>query len=373
MIDESPSVTVIILNYNGLTDTRLCLASVLESNYQNFLVVVADNGSREDETIALKQELRDQRITWKRFATNLGFAGANNVIIRESTSPYVVLLNNDTIVDKDWLSNLVDVMEQDMQIAACQGKILSLQHRTFFDYAGAAGGLMDQLGYPYARGRMGFAMEEDINQYNTLADIFWASGAAVILRRDTCIKVGLLPEEFFFYHEETDLCWRLKDAGYRIVFTPKALVYHKGAGSSRSSRRELQKRIFWVHRNALLLIARNMSMTRLWWVLPTRLILDWFSIIYYMTTGKLPFVTSVILAHLSFAKRTISLIRYRQKRKIPFGLAEKALHPLSIHWDYFIRRKKRYGDLIGQSVPSKIILYQQALLYPQSDKSQSNP
>ncbi len=356
------AVSIIIINFNGLADTRICLNSVLKTNYQHFNVIVIDNGSQENELASLQAEFADPRITWRALGQNLGFAGANNIIIREIKTPFVVLLNNDTEVDPNWLEPLIAAALSDPKIAVCQGKIHSLYNKNFFDYAGAAGGFIDRLGYPYARGRVGFSLEEDIGQYDDEVDIFWASGAAFLLRRDIGLKYGLLPTDFFFYHEETDLCWRLKDAGYRIVFVPRSLIYHKGAGSSRRSKRELQKRIFYVHRNALLLAARNMTLTSLIWVLPARFLLDLVSAVYYTLSGDIYFVWSVILAHLSFAKRLKNTINYRRfHRNVPIGIAEKELSPFSILWQYYIKGKQRYSEIIGQPVSSAIIPYQQTV------------
>lgn len=357
-----PAVSIIIINFNGLADTRICLNSVLKTNYQHFNIIVIDNGSSKNELAILQGEFDDLRIIWKAFGQNLGFAGANNTIIREIKVPFVVLLNNDTEVDPNWLEPLITSALSDPKIAVCQGKIRSLYNKKFFDYAGAAGGFIDRLGYPYARGRIGFSLEEDIGQYDDEVDIFWASGAAFLLRRDIGVKYGLLPTEFFFYHEETDLCWRLKDAGYRIVFVPQSVIWHKGAGSSRRSKRELQKRIFYVHRNALLLAARNMTISSLAWVMPMRFFLDWLSVIYYALSGDMYFVWSVILAHLSFVKRLKSTLYYRRfQRNVPMDITEKELSPFSILWQYYIKGKKRYCEISGKSAASAIIPYQQTV------------
>jgi GT2 family glycosyltransferase len=350
-----PSVTIIILNFNGLTDTRLCLLSVIRIKYPNFKVIVVDNGSDNNEIALLSKEFYDKRIRWKRFNNNLGFAGGNNKIIKGLRSKYIFLLNNDTIVDPLCLRELIKIAELDKKIAVCQSKILSLSKKRYFEYAGAAGGFIDGLGYPYARGRIGFHLEEDIGQYDNVSEIFWASGAAMLIKKQILLKSGLLAEDFFFYHEETDLCWRIKSLGYKILFVPKSVVHHKGSGASKAN---FEKKIFFVHRNSLLLIARNISLQRLIWLLPLRIILDWASALFYLLTGKPRFVFSMLRAQISFALLLPNILKYRQTRtKINIIDVEKELFPLSVFWQYFVKNKRRFSEISGGHTASKVIYY----------------
>lgn len=357
MKTRSPLLTIIILNFNGSKDTCRCIKSVFKSSFSNFQLVIVDNGSTKNELTRLQTQFNDRRIVWRRFEKNLGFAGGNNFIIKETRTPYIMLLNNDAVIEPNCLKNLVKIMVSSPKIAACQAKILCLKRPKYFDYSGAAGGKMDQFGYPFVRGRLGVYQEEDLGQYDNEKELFWASGAAIMFRRKICLKVGLLPNDFFFYHEETDLCWRLKDAGYRIVFVPQSIIFHKGGGSSMGSTGKLARRIFYVHRNALLLISRNLPVRKLVWVLPLRIILDWMSIIYYIAIGKWWFMLPVFLAHVSFGFHITNLIWYRRARNIPFGLAENAIEPFSIYWKYFARGQRRYCEITGESLNSKIKLY----------------
>lgn len=344
-----PHATVILINYNGIQDTRNCLKTILNSNYPNFAIKVLDNGSKNNESIQLKKEFDEPRITIERSEKNLGFAGGNNYLIKKTISPYIILLNNDTEVETDWLLELIKTAESDESIAISQSKIRSLSNKEYFEYAGAAGGMIDMLGYPYARGRVGFHLEKDIGQYDQPVELHWASGAAILLKKEVLDEVGLLPEEFFFYHEETDLCWRVRNAGYKIIFAPKSIIYHKGSGSSSNI---LPKKIFFVHRNNLILLARNLSLKRFIWVLPIRLFLDYLSIIFYLFTGKISFTLAVVKSQISFLKQFPLILKYRKTHPINQEI-DKTFKPFSILYDYFILGKKRYSE-IGTNQKSDI-------------------
>ncbi|MDQ3098179.1 MAG: alpha-(1-_3)-arabinofuranosyltransferase family protein [bacterium] len=352
-----PSVTVIIINFNGQSDTRICLDSILRSNYTNFTISVLDNGSTHGTTETLQKEFSDPRIKWIRSEHNLGFAGGNNFVIKQSDSEYIALLNNDTEVEKEWITELVKTIQSDTNVVASQSKLRSYFNKQYFEYAGAAGGLIDMLGYPYARGRIGFHLEEDQGQYDSIIELQWATGAASLFKKAAIEEVGFLPEEFFFHHEEIDLCWRLRNKGYKILFAPLSIVYHKGSSSSKSN---LPKKIFYVHRNSLLLLARNMSTRRAWITVPLRMVLDYLSCIFYLLTGKYSFILPVLKSHLSFLTFLPQIMRYRAefaKQGNSFTKAEKGLKPESIFWNYFVLGKKRYSEIIEKKQSDIPVLY----------------
>ncbi len=355
-----PKVTVIILNFNGLLDTRECISSVLKTDYPNFEVVVIDNGSKENQASKLVSEFKDPRVKIIRNEINYGFAEGNNRGIQESDAPYVILLNNDTTVEKDWIHELVKVAESDSKIAALQPKIRSYFEQEYFEYAGAAGGYIDKLGYPYARGRVGFELEKDLGQYNTNVEIFWASGSCILLRKSVLAETGLLPTDFFFHHEEIDLCWRIKNLGYKIVCAPKSIIYHKGLGSSKDI---LPKKVFFVHKNNLLLLARNMSISRLLYVLPLRMAMDYVSCLFYLTKGQLFYIGSVLKAHAIFLKQGLPIILGRiinkQEKKYP---AEHFLKPFSIYFEYFVQKKKRFSEIIPSDEEKVPTIYYEKIL-----------
>lgn len=352
---KEPSVSVIILNYNGFEDTSICLKSLLKLRYSNFKLIVVDNCSDKNELSLLSSMFSSKKIAWVKNKKNLGFAKANNEIIKKEKSKYVALLNNDTEVHSNWLKTLVKVAESNKEIAVCQSKVLSFYKRGYFEYAGAAGGLIDGLGYPYARGRIGFHLEKDIGQYDSISEILWASGTAMLIRRNVFEKVGYFPEDFFAYHEETDLCWRIKDKGYGILFVPQSVIFHKG---SRSFRSNLYIKIFYVHRNHLLLISRNFSSQRLFWVLPLRIMLDYASCLYYIVTKNPSFVMAVLQSHVSFFVMIPRVIRYRLSLKLQRpGRTEKLLSPTSIYWEYFIKKKTRFSEIVRTSKKTETMRY----------------
>ncbi len=355
-----PKVTIIILNFNGLIDTRECITSVLQTEYLNFEVFVIDNGSREDQSKILTAEFHDPRLKIIRNDTNFGFAEGNNRGIRSSHSPYIILLNNDTIVDKYWVSELVKVAEKDKKIGALQPKILSYYEPEYFEYAGAAGGFIDKLGYPYARGRVGFELEKDLNQYDAETEIFWASGSCIMLRAEILSQTGLLPTNFFFHHEEIDLCWRIKNHGYNIVCAPKSVIYHKGLGSSKDI---LPQKVFYVHKNNLLLLARNMSIPRLTYTLPLRMLMDYVSCCFYLTKGQLFYILSVLKAHIVFLRQGVPIILHRltgeKQKKYP---AEQELKPFSVYFEYFVQKKKRFSEIIPAEKEKIPTIYYEKIL-----------
>ncbi len=351
-----PSVSIIIVNFNGITDTRVCLRSVFATRYPNFKIIVADNGSTINEIGILSQEFKSHKILWKRFRKNFGFAGANNKIMKNVTSKYIALLNNDTIVEPRWLQKLIEYIDNDENAAVCQSKIRSFFKKDYFEYAGAAGGLIDSLGYPYARGRIGFHLEKDSGQYNTVSEIFWASGTAMLIRRKVLKTVGFFDADLHSYVEEQDLCWRVKKAGYKVLFVSSSIVYHKGLGSWGKYQ---TKKTFLIHRNNLMVLLEHMSWRRLVWVFPLRVLMDYASIFYYIFTKRTDFVLPVLWAHISLIAHLRKILA---KRRHPFWnrnreIVEKDMWPTSIMWEYFIKGKRKYIELFGGTSDIPVMYY----------------
>jgi GT2 family glycosyltransferase len=224
---SSPYVSIIILNYNGQSYIRRCVESVLKSEYDNFEVVIVDNNSADNSLDIVKSEFHDDRIKLFRNNKNLGFASGNNLGVNYARGQYFVLLNVDTEVDPKWLAELVAVMQSDLTIGAAQAKLLSLDDKSTFD---SAGDYLDFYGFSFRRG--GDWLEKDSGQYDTIQDIFSARGAAVITRKEIVKRIGLFDDDYFLAFEDIDFCWRVRLYGKRVVFVPKSLVYHKGAGIS---------------------------------------------------------------------------------------------------------------------------------------------
>ncbi len=341
-----PQVAIIILNFNGLQDTRKCLKTLLKTSYKNYIVTVVDNGSRENEAIILAKEFKSKKITFRRFEKNYGFTGGNNKIFPLLKQKYVVLLNNDVEVPRNWLTPLVNILEKHRKIAIAQPKILWQRNREYFDYAGACGGFIDILGYPFTKGRIFNALEKDMGQYDSLSDIFWASGAAVIMRRSVLETVGYFDKSFFNYMEEIDLCFRVRRKGFRIVCEPKSFVYHKVGGTA--SRNELKKR-FWEHRNNLLLMLKNYPLELLIFILPLRIILEYASIIYYLFIDRYDYIAAVILSQGAFYFMGIPILIERIKNKDKgIKTLDTLVYPRSIVISYFLFGKKTFSAIFPQ-------------------------
>jgi hypothetical protein len=275
---ELPFVSIIVSNFNGKHLLYDCLSSLLKLNYpkSKFEIILVDNGSTDGSVEYIKECYPDVKLCVNH--KNLGYAEGNNVGIRQANGDYIFLLNNDTAVDPNCLLELVHVAETDPNIAACQPKVLSFYNRKEFDYAGAAGGLMDIYGYPLARGRIFHHIEEDHGQYDNCQDIFWASGVAMLIKHSVLDEVGLLDDMFFLYHEETDLAWRMHLRGYRVIFVSTAMLFHKG---SQTIRKTSYWRWYFLHRNNIIMLLKNYSLANLIKVLPIRLIFELVSDVKY--------------------------------------------------------------------------------------------
>lgn len=246
-------LSVVILNWNGRRHLERYLPSVVAHTEGDAEVVVADNGSTDDSLQWLRLNYPDVRVI--RLDRNYGFAGGYNRALREVASEYVLLLNSDVEVTAGWSQPLVEVLDTESDVAAVAPKLLADMERTQFEYAGAAGGFIDYLGYPFCRGRILSNVEEDRGQYDNRRDIFWASGAAMCCRRELFESLGGFDEDFFAHMEEIDLQWRMQLAGWRIVVEPKSVVYHLGGGTLPASSRK----IFLNHRNNLAMLFKCAS------------------------------------------------------------------------------------------------------------------
>jgi GT2 family glycosyltransferase len=310
-------VTVVIPHRDGTDILRHALIHLQKTRYPNFEIVVSSGGSTDGSLDRVRAEFPDVRVIAS--SANWGFAAACNAGIRGSTGPYVALLNNDTETDPGWLSRLVETAETDPGIAAVGAKVLQFTRRDRFDYAGAAGGELDLFGYPYAWGRVFDTLETDTGQYDSTRDVFWASGAALLLRRSALDRIGLLDETFFAHMEEIDLQWRLLRAGYRVVCQPSAVVYHRGGGTLDSA--ALRKMVL-NHRNSLAMLMKNHSCETLAWVLPFRLCLEALTIGASIARGEIRRAAAVVLGLSGAVRRLPSILLGRRKAQAGAVLSE---------------------------------------------------
>ena len=243
-------LSVVILNWNGRRHMERFLPSVVEhsSTVEGVEVVIADNNSTDDSLVWLALNYPTLRVV--RLERNYGFAGGYNRALKEIDSDYYLLLNNDVEVTEGWLRPLIDILDTEGDVAAVAPKLLSSEHRDEFEYAGASGGFIDYLGYPFCRGRILSTLERDSGQYDTRRDIFWGSGAALCCRAEVFHSLGGFDEDFFAHMEEIDLQWRMQLSGWRIVIEPRSVVYHLGGGTLKPS----AQKIYLNHRNNLAML-----------------------------------------------------------------------------------------------------------------------
>ena len=337
-------VTIVIPHYNGEALLRRCLHTLRDTAYTEYDVVVVDNGSEDNSRTMIREEFPEVLLVESR--VNLGFAGGCNLGIQATMSPFVVLLNNDTEVEPGWLDPLVETMESNPARAAVQSKLLSLQDRKKFDYAGASGGEMDVFGYPFTWGRIFDFIEHDTGQYDEPRSVFWASGAAVMLRRSALEKVGCLDESFFAHFEEIDLAWRLHWAGYTVMVEPRSVVFHRTASTLSTGR--LRKMVL-NHRNSLLVLLKNLPLAWMFCILPLRLMLEGFSIIASFFIGQPKRAAAVLLGLSGIIPLWPTVLRGRKRvtriRTVSEASMLNFLYRGSIVFDYYIRKKKTVPQL----------------------------
>jgi len=271
-------VSVVIPHYAG-SQLFECLEALFSDSDAPGEVLVVDDASTDGTSEVAKRRYPGIRLLINK--TNLGFVGACNRGLAEAAGAYAVLLNDDALPQPDWLRPLLETMERDPQIAACQPKILRAHNSAIFDYAGAAGGLLDRYGYPFALGRWFDVCEADTGQYDAPREIMWASGAAMMLRMSVYREIGGLEPVFQMHMEEIDWCWRARVAGYHIVSVPESRILHYGAATLKA---ESLRKMYLNHRNSLLLLVKNYELWTLARVLPVRLLLELVTILGGLVT-----------------------------------------------------------------------------------------
>ena len=330
---ETPRVAIIIVSYNGLPIIQKCLPSVVKTKWDNLQIVFVDNNSSDGSTDWVTDHFPE--ITILSHPDNWLFSRANNEAIRKIKCDYVVLLNNDVAVSDSWLAPLVDHAEKFPKIAALQPKILQFNRREYFEYAGACGGYLDQLGYPLARGRIFDRTERDLGQYDTSITIDWASGAAMLLRRSSLDEVEPLDEQFGLHMEEIDLCWRLRRAGYEIGVVPESKVYHIGGATlSRKSSRKLYYNI----RNGILMLYKNLPSAQFRKIFLQRIILDYSVALAWLLSGKWGHSQAVIRGYIDAHKM-------RHQYSPPELMTALPSYRGRILLDYLLWRRRFFSDL----------------------------
>ena len=329
---------VVILNWNGRAHLERYLPSVVRHTMPQYGVVVADNGSTDSSLEYVAETFPEVEIV--RLDRNYGFAEGYNRALQEIEAEYYVLLNSDVEVTDGWCEKLVEALDADPQLAAVAPKLLADTDRERFEYAGASGGFIDILGYPFCRGRILSTTELDEGQYDDPREVFWASGAAFACRAEVFNSEGGFDGEFFAHMEEIDLCWRMQSSGYRIGIEPRAKVYHLGGGtlSALSPRKTMLN-----HRNNLAMLYKNLPLGHLLWVLPARLVLDGVAAASYLVKGQWACVKAVWQAHVGFYRMLPSLSAKRKAER-----AKRAALPRTIYRGSVIVRRLAGGKKFGK-------------------------
>lgn len=328
-------IAVVILNYNGEKLLQQFLPAVVQYSPEAD-VIIADNGS-DDQSLQFVRTHFPQVIPLA-LGENAGFCGGYNKALRQITAEYYMLLNSDVEVTPHWLEPLVSMLDANPGIAAIQPKILSYRDKNFFEYAGAGGGFLDTLGYPFCRGRVFDHVEEDRGQYNDERPVFWATGACMMIRSEKFHQHGGFDEDLFAHMEEIDLCWKLNRSGDQVYYSGRSTVYHLGAGTLGYHH---PHKTYLNFRNGLSLIFKHLDSRELAYKLPLRIILDWLAAVFFLFRGEWPNFMSVLRAHRHFFRQLGSLRRKRRViREANPSYPRKNIHPGLIIFDYYLRKKK---------------------------------
>lgn len=337
-MNNTPSVAVVILNWNGIYYLSRFLSSVYNTSYPCIEFIVGDNASTDGSVDYIRENFPKVRIIQN--DKNYGFAEGYNRVLKQVQADYFVLLNSDVEVTTDWVAPIVTAMEKDPKVAAAQPKILSYLQPSEFEHAGAAGGFIDKYGFPFCRGRIFDHLEEDKGQYNQQKEIFWATGAAFFIKRKAWEESGGFDGDFFAHMEEIDLCWRLKRMGYSIQYYPFSEVYHVGGGALD---KENSFKTFLNFRNNLFLLHKNLPFPRVFIVIFIRLWLDLVALLHFYAKGKFKDAFAVHRAHWEYFKN------FRKTQKKRQNQPEKPLvsyvYQNSIVWDYFWKGRRSFQEL----------------------------
>lgn len=338
-------VAVVILNWNGKKMLEKFLAGVVAHTEPMGTVYVADNASTDDSIDYLRKEF--PQVPLVILDRNYGFAEGYNRALKQISASYYLLLNSDVEVTPGWLEPLVRYMDAHPEVAACQPKLLSYFQKDSFEYAGAAGGYLDYLGYPFCRGRVLDTVETDRGQYDDITRIFWATGAALMIRSEDYWSAGGLDGDFFAHMEEIDLCWRLNAMGRKLVCIPDSVAYHWGGGTLA---KENPRKTYLNFRNNLLMLYKNLPDKDLKKILWIRMLLDGVAALQFLLKGQWGNFKAVVQAHNAFrdSKPQYKIKRQEvQKRAVCQTLS--CVLPQSMVWLYMVRGRKRFSQITANN------------------------
>lgn len=333
-------IAVVILNFNGAEMLRAFLPSVVDYSPEAE-VIVADNCSTDASAQVMREEFPTVR--YIQLEKNYGFADGYNRALAQVEAEYFLLLNSDVEVTQGWLAPMLEYMDSHPGVAACQPKLLSYKNKKEFEYAGACGGFIDKYGYPYCRGRIFDTVEEDKGQYDSVAELFWATGAALMIRAEDYRAAGGLDGTFFAHMEEIDLCWRLRSRGRRIVCIPQSCVYHVGGATLNKSN---PRKTYLNFRNNLLMLYKNLPENELRHVMFVRALLDYIAAFKSLLSGDAAGCRAVLQARRDFRriKHDYSDLRRENLEKcVEADVKERT--SFSILWKYYAGGRRLFSEL----------------------------
>jgi GT2 family glycosyltransferase len=329
---------IVILNWNGRNFLEKFLPALIKFSRDYAKIIIADNASTDDSVSFLESNYPEIEII--KIQKNLGYAGGYNTALKQVEADYYILLNSDIEVTENWIQPVIDLMESDKNIAACQPKILSYYEKDRFEYAGAAGGFIDKYGYPFCRGRIFQTLEKDEGQYDDIREIFWATGACMFVRADLFREMGGFDSDFFAHMEEIDLCWRLKNENYKIMYCPDSKIYHIGGGTLPKIS---ARKTYLNFRNNIVLLYKNLPSNKLLLVFTIRLILDGIAGLKFLLEGHYKDFFAVFKAHNYFY---LSYPKHKEKRlKIKHNKNITQIYRKNIVLEYYLKGKKKFSQL----------------------------
>lgn len=333
-------VAIAILNYNGRHYLERFLPFVVAATYSNKSIWVIDNASTDDSIPFLQANYPAVQVVVN--SSNLGFAEGYNEGLSQIQADYFVLLNSDVEVTPGFIEPILQLMQADETIAFAQPKLLHLHQRDTFEYAGAAGGLIDAIGYPFCRGRVLETKEKDSGQYDAVAEVFWASGCCLFAKAEVYRQLGGMYNFLYMQNEDIDLCWRAQNEGYKVLACGQSAVYHQGGGSLSW---ENPQKVFFTFRNNWVMITRNMPVLRLFWVLPLRLLIDMTAALHYFLQNKPAAGKAVLKGIAAWGKWLFSKDVYKWPQKTGFAKCKGVVQKILV-WQYFVRKKKTVADIV---------------------------
>ena len=347
MSDIKSSVSIVIPHWNNLDVLSECLESISNTNFENFETIVVDNASTDNSVASVRSNYPNVKLIEN--DKNYGYAGGCNIGAEAASGDFLIFLNNDTVQEKDWISNLIKTINSDDKIAAVQPKILNYYNRNVFDYAGGSGGHMDIYCFPFARGRIFSFQENDEGQYNNKEKCFWSSGTCFMVRRELFQKAGGFDNSFFAHMEEIDLCWKLYAMGFEVWVEPDSVVYHKNALTLPMYS---HKKYYLNHRNSLLMLLGNYSIKNIFLIGIPRLILEKIACLYSILMLDWRHFTAIlrslfwIIFHpnvIMKKRKSFSKIRTITDKKIMENMMQS-----SIVIKYYLLKKQAYLDILSK-------------------------